>query len=186
MNFSKLVILTFIVNFSLSPLISYAEETPPLVSNCSGCHGVQGKSANPELPNLAAQRVNYITSQLNAFNSGARKNSVMQAIAAQLNEQNIAELAGYYAGLAPVSSGADPALAKAGEGKAAMCLGCHGSRAQGNNQIPRLAGQAPGYLIKQLQNFKSGFRQGGPMQAISSSLSDQDMAEISAYLGSLQ
>jgi cytochrome c553 len=76
-------------------------------------------------------------------------------------------------------------LAKTGQAKASMCLGCHGSSAEGNGQFPRLAGQHPGYLVKQLSSFKEGVRKNGHMQAIAGTLSEDDMKALAAYFGSL-
>jgi len=72
--------------------------------------------------------------------------------------------------------------AVAGQAKVAVCAGCHG--ADGNSAVPnfpKLAGQGERYLLKQLQDIKSGNRQIVEMTGILDNLSDQDMADISAY-----
>ncbi|MFO6419946.1 c-type cytochrome [Hylemonella sp. W303a] len=78
---------------------------------------------------------------------------------------------------------AAPDLAK-GEAKfAAVCVACHA--ADGNSTIaanPKLAGQHPQYLLKQLQEFKSGKRENAVMKGFASMLSDEDMVNISAWL----
>ena len=78
-----------------------------------------------------------------------------------------------------------PDLAK-GEAKyAALCAACHG--ADGNSGIPanpKLAGQHPQYLVKQLQEFKSGKRANAVMTGFASMLSDEEMKNISAWLAS--
>jgi cytochrome c553 len=153
---------------------------------CAGCHGTQGVSNNPQWPSLAGQTAVYIAAQLNAFKSGSRDNGSMKGIAGSLNDTDITNLAAYFASLKPKSAGGDTALAKTGKDKVGMCLGCHGNNAQGQAAFPRLAGQHPAYLTKQLSDFKSGQRKGGPMGAMVGSLSEQDMQEIAAYLGSLQ
>ncbi|MDD1611690.1 MAG: cytochrome c4 [Methylococcaceae bacterium] len=152
---------------------------------CVGCHGPNGKSSNAQWPNLAAQQPVYLTAQLKAFKSGDRANPMMQSMAGNLNDQDIENLAAYFAGQPAAKAGGDPALAKTGAEKAAMCLGCHGEQGQGNAQFPRLAGQHPGYLVTQLKNFKAGTRHGGPMQAIAGALSEDDMKALAAYFGSL-
>lgn len=76
-------------------------------------------------------------------------------------------------------------MAKSGQPKAAMCLGCHGESGAGNGQFPRLAGQQPDYLVKQLSNFKEGSRKNGHMQAIAGAISEDDMKALAAYFGSL-
>ncbi|MDO9104606.1 MAG: c-type cytochrome [Methylovulum sp.] len=152
---------------------------------CLGCHGPQGKSSNAQWPNLAAQQPTYIANQLNAYKSGIRENPMMQSIAANLGQDDINNLAAYFASLPAASAGGDPALASSGQPKAAMCLGCHGPSATGNGQFPRLAGQHPNYLVTQLKNFKDGTRQNSQMQAIAGSLSEEDMTQLAAYFGSL-
>jgi cytochrome c553 len=81
---------------------------------------------------------------------------MMQSMAANLSDDDINNLAAYYSSLPPVSAGGDTALAISGQSKASMCLGCHGPSSEGNGQFPRLAGQHPDYLFKQLSSFKAG------------------------------
>ena len=72
--------------------------------------------------------------------------------------------------------------AEAGQTKSATCMGCHGLA--GNSAIatfPKLAGQGEAYLLKQLQNFKSGERNNAIMAGVASLLSEQDMMDIAAY-----
>ena len=77
--------------------------------------------------------------------------------------------------------------AAAGKGKSAVCAGCHGP--DGNSfapNFPKLAGQHENYLVKQLTEFKSGVRKDstGMMLGMVAVLSEQDMADISAYFSS--
>jgi cytochrome c553 len=60
---------------------------------CAGCHGMDGKGRIP----LAGKRASYLAGQLRAYQSGARRSQMMNAIARQLNDQDIADLAAYYA-----------------------------------------------------------------------------------------
>jgi cytochrome c553 len=154
-------------------------------ATCMGCHGPKGKSSSAQWPNLAAQQSVYIVNQLNAFKTGTRNNTMMQSMAANLGVDEINNLAAYYSSQPPVSAGGDPSLAKSGQTKSGMCLGCHGSSAEGNGQFPRLAGQHPDYLAKQLSSFKEGVRKNGHMQAIAGSLSEEDIKALAAYFGSL-
>lgn len=153
---------------------------------CQSCHGSAGISSNGQFPNLAGQMPTYLASQLNGFKSGTRDNAMMKGIAVGLSDADVANLAAYFASLPPAKlSGIDAALANAGKDKAGMCLGCHGNTAQGQGGFPRLAGQQPEYLVKQLKDFRKGLRRGGPMGAMAGTLSDQAISEIAAYLGSL-
>lgn len=156
------------------------------VEHCGGCHGTKGISNNAQWPNLAGQTPTYLVNQLKAFKSGERVNPIMQPMAGHLTPEDMDNLAAYFSSQQPAKAGGDPTLAKAGEAKAAMCLGCHGAKAAGNGQYPRLAGQHPDYLAKQLQAFKSGARKSGPMQAITANMSEDDFKALAAYFGSLQ
>lgn len=90
---------------------------------------------------------------------------------------------------APAASAfaADPAkpdLAKGKESFAAVCAACHGE--DGNSTIaanPSLAAQFPQYLLKQLQEFKSGKRESAIMKPFADMLTDEDMVNITAWLG---
>lgn len=154
-------------------------------TTCFGCHGDKGKSLNPQWPSLAGQQSVYLVNQLKAFKTGSRVNSIMQAQAANLTEEDINNFGAYFTVQEAPKAGGDKALAQEGNSKASMCLGCHGASGEGNGQFPRLAGQQPDYVVQQLQNFKNGSRKNGMMQAISSSLTDDDMKVLAAYFGSL-
>ncbi len=65
---------------------------------CAGCHGEDGNSLVPSFPKLAQQHENYLVRQLQAFKLGERQNSMMNALAGGLNDQDIADLAAFYAG----------------------------------------------------------------------------------------
>jgi cytochrome c553 len=73
---------------------------------CAACHGGNGVSVAAGIPNLAGQKVGYLTGQLEAFKAGERKNDLMNAIASQLDEKDIENVATFFADLpgAPVSS----------------------------------------------------------------------------------
>ncbi|MDP3876475.1 MAG: cytochrome c [Methylobacter sp.] len=152
---------------------------------CIGCHGQKGSSSNAQWPNLAGHPATYLANQLKAFKAGDRVNVMMQSMTANLSNEDIDNLAAYFSSQKPVKAGGDATLAKAGEAKAGMCLGCHGAKGQGNGQFPRLAGQHPAYLEQQLNAFKTGSRKSGPMQATAANLSEEDFKALAAYFGSL-
>jgi cytochrome c553 len=153
---------------------------------CIGCHGQNGISSSPQWPNLAGQQPAYLSNQLKAFRDKTRKNPTMEGMAANLSDADIANLSAYFASLQPKSAGGDKTLATAGKEKFAMCQGCHGATAAGNGIFPRLAGQHPAYLAKQLKAFKEGSRKSGPMQSMAATLSPEDIKSITAYLGNLK
>jgi len=75
---------------------------------------------------------------------------------------------------------------EAGKAKAtAVCAACHGPDGNSFNPIwPKLAGQSPEYLLKQLHDFKAGARQDPLMTPQAATLSEQEMADVSAYFSS--
>ncbi len=66
---------------------------------CAACHGANGVSVSDTIPNLAGQRAAYLENQLKALKQGARKNAIMNAIAAQLSPQDISNVAAFFASL---------------------------------------------------------------------------------------
>lgn len=68
---------------------------------CIGCHGVNGISAMPSYPNLAGQKEQYLKEQLEAYRDGTRKHMLMTGVSAMLSDEDIANLAAYYASLKP-------------------------------------------------------------------------------------
>ena len=76
-------------------------QAPVNASMCQGCHGIQGyRTAFPEVysvPKLGGQQSAYLVKALQDYRSGARKHATMRSIAASLSDQQIADLAAYYA-----------------------------------------------------------------------------------------
>ena len=66
---------------------------------CAACHGAEGISAIPMYPNLAGQKEAYLAKQLKDFKSGARKDPVMAPMAMALTDEDVANIAAYYASL---------------------------------------------------------------------------------------
>src|SRR4029453_475868 len=64
---------------------------------CAACHGAQGVSVSDGIPNLPGKRARYIETQLKALKDGSRKNAIMNAIAAQLTADDIANVAAHFA-----------------------------------------------------------------------------------------
>jgi len=71
--------------------------TAEWATRCDRCHGVNGNSTDPRSPALAAQRVEYLQKALRAYQTGARKDSVMAAMSATLTDADVENLAAYYA-----------------------------------------------------------------------------------------
>lgn len=141
-----------------------------LALNCTMCHGALGMSRS-DAPNLAGQYPEVVIKQLLDYQSGKRENAIMAALAYNLSEQNIVDLAAYYASLpksrtAPTSYDETlPALVRVGDPmrNIAPCISCHGGVDQ-KLGAPWLEGMPKQYLIQQLENFKSGKRRNDGQQ----------------------
>ena len=66
---------------------------------CASCHGAAGVSNNPLWPNLAGQQAQYLAKQLRSFRDGDRSDPLMSPMAKPLSDEDIENLAAYYAGL---------------------------------------------------------------------------------------
>jgi cytochrome c553 len=133
-----------------------------LALRCSPCHGAQGLSG-ANAPNLAGQYAEVVYKQLLDYKSGARVDAVMGAMVAALSEQNMLDLAHYYAFLPRTErdhplAGA-PALVRVGDPmrSIAPCASCHG-RTDGKVGAPALDGEPRIYLQTQLTAFAGGLR----------------------------
>ena len=69
------------------------------LTTCQGCHGLDGLSKNPEAPNLAGQIETYLARSLEAYRTGDRKNESMNIVAKELSDEDIADVAAYYASI---------------------------------------------------------------------------------------
>ena len=154
---------------------------------CAGCHGAKGISTNFIYPNLAGQQADYIATQLRAFKKGTRTDVIMQPFAEQLSADDINNLAAFFAEQENETAHHPEmnVVTKETASKASMCKGCHGKKGEGRGTFPKLTNQHVHYLEKQLKDFKSGDRKGGPMSGIAKSLSDDDIKQLSHYFSNL-
>ncbi|MFA9486378.1 MULTISPECIES: c-type cytochrome [unclassified Moraxella] len=139
--------------------------------NCGACHGVDGVSVAPAQPNLGGQNVKYLYKQLVDFKTKARRNGVMEAQLANLTQQDLANVAGYYASQAPWAPGYGNKATYAAAQKLYLggdktrgiipCAGCHDPKGSGNEwaAFPRLGGQHATYLATQLKLFRAAGRE---------------------------
>lgn len=158
---------------------------------CAACHGADGNSPAGAFPSLAGQNARYIYLQLRDYKEGRRKNPMMSAVASGLEKQDMHDLAAYFASQKQnrVTFTADPARVKAGAAKAeeSLCAMCHLGGMKGQNEIPRLAGQHPEYIVTQLKNFKARERtnDAGNMTSLAQTLSEDDIENLAHWIHSL-
>ncbi len=82
---------------------------------CTACHGLNGNSVNPEWPVIAGQNAVYTHDQVVRIKNGARTAPLMQPMVQNLSEQDIADIAAFYATQTPTGNEADPSYWKAGK-----------------------------------------------------------------------
>ena len=158
---------------------------------CAACHGADGNSPAGAFPSLAGQSARYIYLQLRDYKEGRRKNPMMSAVAGGLEKQDMHDLAAYFASQKQnrVVFTPDPARVKAGAAKAeeSLCAMCHLGGMKGQNEIPRLAGQHPEYIVTQLKNFKARERtnDAGNMTSLAQTLSEDDIENLAHWIHSL-
>lgn len=159
---------------------------------CAACHGADGNSSVGMFPTLAGQTWRYIYVQLKDFKEGRRKDPVMSAMAANLERQDMIDIANFYAAqpVKPSTFKADEQKIKLGKAKAdeTLCVMCHLGGFAGQNEIPRVAGQQYDYIIKQMTDFKARTRtnDAGNMTSVAQTLNETDIENLAHYLTSLR
>jgi cbb3-type cytochrome c oxidase subunit III len=169
---------------------------------CGACHGPDGNSAAPKFPKLAGQGERYLTKQLHDIKSGKRTVLEMTGLLTNLSDQDLSDIAAYFASQKGSVGAADQKLVARGEklfrggdldkGLPA-CTGCHSPNGAGNAAagFPHLGGQHAQYVAKQLTDFRK--EEGGrandgdamTMRTIARKLSDEDIAAVASYIQGL-
>ena len=160
---------------------------------CASCHGINGQSFKVNYPILAGQAAPYILRQLRDFKQGRRSDPNMDPVAAQLSEEDMRDLAAFFAAQEPHSSlpKADPTEVIRGRKKAdaGQCASCHlGRGATLISQFPYIQGQHRNYMVKQLMDFRSGRRanDSGVMHRIAQTMTDADIEDLGSYFATIQ
>lgn len=101
--FRNTIVVAWLVAGLMTPPLALADDAAAgkirAQAACASCHGAEGVSAKSRWPNLAGQNDLYLIKQLNAFRDGLRKDAYMTPMARPLTDQDIRNLAAYYAGL---------------------------------------------------------------------------------------
>lgn len=145
------------------PVVDYAQR---FASECSACHGTNGRSDMPGVPVLAGQHSLYAITQLFLFREGRRDFAPMVALGKQMTDDDLrgfSDMIGRLPAVPPPAS-ATPAVDenRLHQGRVLAqqhrCLFCHGAELDGGQQVPRIGGQKEDYLRATLHGFKSGQR----------------------------
>lgn len=209
MKFSK-VVMALVCSLATVPAMALegdADAGKNKAAVCGACHGADGNSGAAANPKLAGQGEAYLVKQLMNFKSGERENAIMAGQAQGLSEQDMADLAAYYASQSIDVGQADPALVEAGEriyrggnmdtGLSA-CAGCHGPAGAGIDAagFPALGGQHAAYTVSQLKAFRAAGRndEKGPhrandpnamMRSVAAKMTDDEIKAVASYIAGL-
>ena len=159
---------------------------------CQGCHGEDGNSTETTIPKLAGQYSSYISKQLRNYQSGVRTHDIMSAMAATIDEADLADIAAYFASQKKMKgdgTGENPvARSLFFNGDSARniqsCMSCHGVNGKGifpgSSTFPVLGGQHRAYLREQLINWRNGKRANSPNGVMNNIIKPLTDAEIEA------
>jgi cytochrome c553 len=144
------------------------------------------------VPSIAGQPREFLAAQLHLFRDGRRIDAQMAPMTTKLTDNDIDQLAAYFAKIAPAAPQrpADPVAAAAAEPllNVGKCTVCHGATLAGQVQAPRLAGQQRAYLVWQLRAYRDGKRSGTDqaMRETAKKLSNRDINVLSDHISRLR
>lgn len=169
-----------------------ADRGAVIAETCKGCHGIPGYfNANPayHVPKLGGQNADYLEVALQGYRRGMRGHDTMQAQAASLSDQDVADVAAFFAAFqGEPETGrttASAARIEAGRAKAATCVACHGPEGvAAAPQWPTLAGQHETYLLVALGQYKDGSRVDLVMNPLMGPLDETSIEELAAFFAS--
>jgi cytochrome c553 len=153
---------------------------------CLGCHGIDGyKNAYPEysVPKLEGQNPDYLAAALHGYRDGDRAHVTMHAQASELSDQDMLDIAAYFAGKPLTATGkAQGNVPQA----ATLCVSCHGQDGVAIAPMyPSLAGQHQDYLARAIDEYRKGGRKNPVMKGFTATLKDEDVAVIAQYFSRL-
>jgi cytochrome c553 len=149
---------------------------------CLGCHGVPGyKNAYPNysVPELRGQHPEYIVSALKEYKSGERSHFTMHSQAEELSEQDMTDIAAFFAGTPLPSGHRDAAQVPPVAG---LCVSCHGADGVGIAPLyPTLAGQHADYIARALDEYQKGARKNLIMATFVAKLTSEQIETVADY-----
>jgi len=153
---------------------------------CLGCHGIDGyKNAYPmySVPKLEGQNADYLVTALHGYRDGDRAHLTMHSQASELSDQDMADIAAFFAGKPLAATGKPQGNVPPA---ASLCVSCHGQDGVAAAPIyPSLAGQHQDYLVRALQEYRHGGRKNPVMKQFAAQLKDEDIAVIANYFSHL-
>ena len=195
--------VVIVAGFALASGVSVAgdvEAGKNASTMCAACHGADGNSAAGNFPKLAGQGEKYLLKQLKDIKSGDRTVVEMTGMLDGMTEQDLENLAAYYAAQTMTGGQAKKELVEPGEivyrsgnpaTNVAACMACHGPAGKGIELavFPALAGQHAQYIETQLKKFRSGERANDGdsrmMRGVAARMSDKEIEAVASYISGL-
>ncbi len=208
------ITLVFVSIFGVSHSVFAAGDAAngeKLVAVCGACHGTEGNSSSDAFPKVAGLGEKYLYKQLQEIQSGAREVVEMAGQLDGKSEQELRDIAAFYASQTTQLSGAKEAKVRINAGievdalalgeriyragnsetRVPACSGCHSPRGLGNAPAgyPRISGQHAAYIQKQLENFRDGKRTNDGdamvMRGATKQLSNAEIEAVANYISGL-
>lgn len=200
------ILLGLLMGWAQTGFTADAAAGKELSASCAACHGADGNSAVPSFPKLAGQGEVYLIKQMKDIRDGARPVPTMAGQVDNKSDEELANIAAFYASQ-PASGGqTDPAMLDLGqkiyragvaERQVAACSACHSPTGKGNAPagFPALAGQHAEYIATQLKMYRKGYEDENGrtndgdtkiMRTTAFGLSDKEIEAVSSYVAGLK
>jgi cytochrome c553 len=166
-------------------------------ATCAACHGADGNSVTPEWPSLAGQHPDYTVKQLQAYKNGERQDPGMVGFAATLSDEDMWDIAAFYAAQTLTPKGAAPDLITRGQEiyrggvpdrGIPACIACHGPGGNGNYlaAYPRIGGQHSTYMLNTMREYAAGTRRSDTeynqmMRNVAELLLEDELRAVTSY-----
>jgi cytochrome c553 len=195
--------------FAASACLVYAEENKPAAKPdlakgqatstnvCAACHTNDGSRGSPANPIIQGQHPEYLVKQLSEFKAGKRANAIMLGMSMTLSEDDMKNVAAFYAGKQPkpgfaknkdlVALGEKIYRGGIADRNVPACAGCHSPSGAGiPAEYPRLGGQHADYTEAQLVAFRGGVRKNSAqMMGVAAKMNDREIKAVSDYIAGL-
>ncbi len=199
--FRALLTLILVALFNTAFAEGDATRGKELTAVCAACHGADGNSPAGSFPSIAGQQPKYLQKQLQDIKSGDRSSPLMAGLLDNMDAEDFADIAAYYASQTRKGGAAKPELVELGESiyragisrkDVTACTACHLPSGEGLNAagFPALAGQWPEYTKAQLEAFRDNSRHndgdGKMMRTTAMDLNDTEIEAVASYLYGLK
>jgi sulfide dehydrogenase cytochrome subunit len=161
----------------------------PLANTCNNCHGINGVSVGPSMPSIGGLPEGYLKNIMLEWKAGTRFSATMGRLIKGYSDEQIGELAAYFAKKpwTPMAQKTDAKLVKLGKGATERCATCHGDTGVSEDKdTPNLNGQWAGYLELEALKYRDDnvAMPDKKMRKAAQKLSDEEVKAVAAFFAS--